>query len=195
MEKRIVFATSNQDKAKELKEILFDYEILTLKDIGYNDEIEEDGTTFEENALIKARAAFKSCGIVSIADDSGLCVDALDGAPGIYSARYSGGDYTDNNIKLLSELSEVIEENRTAHFACAAALCADGCEQAVTAYVHGKIGFELKGNSGFGYDPLFIEDTTGKTYAEMTADEKNALSHRKRAFEKLKPILDKYFEE
>lgn len=195
MEKRIVFATSNQDKAKELKEILFDYEILTLKDIGYNDEIEEDGTTFEENALIKARAAFKSCGIVSIADDSGLCVDALDGAPGIYSARYSGGDYTDNNIKLLSELSEVIKENRTAHFACAAALCLDGCEQAVIAYVHGKIGFELKGNSGFGYDPLFIEDTTGKTYAEMTADEKNALSHRKRAFEKLKPILDKYFEE
>lgn len=195
MEKKIVFATSNQDKARELKEILFDYEILTLKDIGYNDEIEENGTTFEENALIKARAAFKSCGIVSIADDSGLCVDALDGAPGIYSARYSGGDYTDNNIKLLGELSEVSEEKRTAHFACAAALCTGECEQAVTAYVHGKIGFELKGDSGFGYDPLFIEDTTGKTYAEMTADEKNALSHRKRAFEKLKPILDKYFEE
>ena len=105
--KKVVFATSNQDKAKELKDILFDYEILTLKDIDYNEEIEEDGQTFEENALIKARAAYKASGIVSIADDSGLCVDYLDGAPGIYSARYSGGYYMDNNIKLLEELKDV----------------------------------------------------------------------------------------
>lgn len=193
--KKVVFATSNQDKAKELKEILFDYEILTLKDIDYNEEIEEDGQTFEENALIKARAAFAASGIISIADDSGLCVDYLDGNPGIYSARYSGGDYMDNNIKLLGELKEVKEADRTAQFACAAALCAASGEEAVLALVPGKIGFELKGEGGFGYDPLFIEDSTGKTYAEMTADEKNALSHRKRAFEKLKPILDKYFEE
>lgn len=193
--KKVVFATSNQDKAKELKEILYDYEILTLKDINYNEEIDENGETFEENARIKARAAYDASGIISIADDSGLCVDCLDGAPGVYSARYSGGDYTDNNIKLLKELADVPASDRTARFACSAAMCAGKEEKAVIAYVEGKIGFELKGDCGFGYDPLFIENITGKTYAQMSAEEKNKLSHRKLAFEKLKPILDKYFEE
>lgn len=197
--KKIVFATSNKDKAKELKEIFTDYDILTLDDIGFEGEIVEDGATFEENALIKAKAAFEACGLPCVADDSGLCVDALNGAPGIYSARYSGGGYLDNCLKLMQEMKDVPEEKRGAQFVSAAALYAKKGDEIISAFtlgkVPGKIGFEMKGEGGFGYDPLFIENSTMLTYAEMTKEEKNSLSHRKLAFEALKPEVEKLFEE
>lgn len=197
--KKIVFATSNKDKAKELKEIFTDYEILTLHDIGFKGEIEENGASFEENALIKAKAAFEACRLPCVADDSGLCVDALNGAPGIYSARYSGGGYLDNCLKLMREMKAVPQEERGARFVSAAALYAERGEKIIRASrlgtVYGKIGFEMKGEGGFGYDPLFIEASTMRTYAEMSKDEKNSLSHRRLAFEALKPEVDRLFEE
>ncbi len=197
--KRIVFATSNKDKAGELKEIFTDYEILTLDDIGFEGEIAENGATFEENALIKAKAAFEACGLPCVADDSGLCVDALNGAPGIYSARYSGGGYLDNCLKLMQEMKDVPEEKRGAQFVSAAALYARKGDETVSVStlgkVPGRIGFAMKGDGGFGYDPLFIESSTSLTYAEMSKEEKNSLSHRKLAFEALKPAVEELFKE
>lgn len=194
MKEKILFATGNRDKADELRAILTDYEIVIPADIGLNGDVEENGTSFEENALIKARAAHKGCALVCVADDSGVCVDALDGAPGIYSARYSGGDYLDNNVKLLAALKGLPWEKRTAQFvSAAAAVFPDGREAAVSGIVPGHICEKADGEGGFGYDPLFWCDEAGKTYAAMTTAEKNMLSHRKLAFEKLKPVLAAYF--
>lgn len=188
----LLFATGNQDKAKELRDIFPEFDIKTLRDVGFTGDIVEDGDTFEENALIKARAvcAFSEesgMDCIVIADDTGLCVNALDGAPGIYSARYSGGGYADNCAKLLSEMKDATD--RGALFVCVAAMGHGGRFLTYRGEVPGRIAYECLGTDGFGYDPVFIEDTTGLTYAQMGEDEKNRIGHRKRAFEGIRPFI------
>ena len=186
---KIVFASGNEHKVREVRDILrafpstADLEILSLKDIGYTAEIEENGDTFAANALIKARAVAEK-GYICIADDSGLEVDALGGAPGIYSARYTGvhGTDEDNNALLLKNLEKVPDEERTAHYTCAiACVCPDGEEFTVMGYCEGWIIREPKGNGGFGYDPYFYVKEYDKTLAEVTPEEKHAISHRGKA--------------
>ncbi len=194
--KTIIFATGNEHKAHELRRILPQYEILTLKDVNFDGDIEEDGETFEENSLIKARYIHKLYGKTVVADDSGICVDYLGGLPGIHSARYCGqhGKDHENNELLLKNMENCPKDERTATFVSAAAVVfEDGSQAVMRGEVKGKVGYEYLGENGFGYDPLFIVDITGKTYAEMTDEEKNDLSHRKLAFERLKPIIDMYY--
>lgn len=197
MEKvKIVLASNNAHKLEELRSILSDYEILSLKDVGLDVDIEENGTTFEENALIKARFVQQKLGKTAISDDSGLCVDVLGGAPGVYSARYSGKGDSANNEKLLKELSAVPFEERTSQFVSAAGVVFENGEEAVCLGITpGKIGFAYKGEGGFGYDPLFTPEGMEKTYAEMTPEEKNTVSHRRRAFEALRGTIDSYYKE
>lgn len=183
---KAVLATKNKHKTGEVTALLsrfgLDVELLTLNDIGFCDEIIEDGATFEENALIKCRAVSKKYDGIVVADDSGLCVDALGGAPGIYSARYAGDGSDDSNNRLLLEnLSGVPREKRTARFVCAFAAIVDGKEYVVRGECDGLIAFEKRGSGDFGYDPLFEYVPTGKTFAEMTEDEKNSVSHRANA--------------
>lgn len=199
MRKTIIVATGNQGKIKEFREILgeTDYEFLSLHDIGLADiEIIEDGETFEENALIKAKTIANKVGKMVLADDSGLEVDYLDKAPGVYSARYLGEDtpYTIKNNYIIEQLQGVPDEKRTARFVCVIA-CAfpDGDSFTVRGTVEGRIAYEEKGDNGFGYDPIFYVPELGVTTAELPADEKNAISHRGRAlramYEKLKDTL------
>lgn len=190
---KIIIATHNKHKLQEMGRILspMGYEVVTDLDLGIElSDVEENGETFLDNARIKAEAGCKESGLPCIADDSGLCVDALNGAPGVYSARYSGvhGDDDGNNRKLLSELSGVPTEKRTAHFACA--ICVsfpDGSEVTATGKCEGYIGYEKKGTNGFGYDPLFM--VGDRSLAEMTAQEKDAISHRGNALKELQKIL------
>ena len=194
----IVFATANKHKLSELRAILTEYKILSLNDIGFSEVIEEDGLTFQENAMIKARAVHLFCEKTTIADDSGLCVESLNGAPGVYSARYADthGDDKKNNQKLLQEMKNVPEGKRDAKFVCAGAVVfEDGTQQSAYGEVSGRIAFEESGENGFGYDPLFICNETGQRYAQMDMNQKNEISHRRRAFEKLKPFIDKYYGE
>ena len=180
----IVVATGNQGKIKEFKRILPSFEFTTMKEVGYNKDIEENGQTFEENALIKARTVCIATGKTAIADDSGLTVDALDGAPGIYSARYAGEGATDTMLmdKLLAELSDVPKEQRTAAFVCVIAyVTPEGEERTFRGECRGEISFAPKGNNGFGYDPVFLYPSTGRTFGEMSAEEKNKISHRAKA--------------
>lgn len=185
---RLVFASNNAGKIREVAKILNecfeeDVTLLSLKDIGFFDDIVEDGDTFEANALIKARTVAR-LGYLCIADDSGLEVDALGGAPGIYSARYSGGHGNDkeNNILVLKNLEGVPDEKRTARFTCAiACVTPEGEEFTVKASCEGRILHAEEGNGGFGYDPLFYVEEYGKTLASVTAEEKNAISHRGKA--------------
>ena len=163
-----------------------------MKNYSGIDEIEENGVTFAENALIKARTVCKATGIPALADDSGLMVDALDGAPGIYSARFAGEQRNDddNNRKLLQLLDPVGEAQRTGQFFCAIAIVLpDGREYAVEGICRGKILRSLQGSGGFGYDPLFYVEELGKTFAELTLDEKNEISHRGRANRKAVEII------
>lgn len=197
MMRTILLATGNQDKAKELKAMLgADFEVLTMKDFGIEIEIIEDGLTYEENALIKVRALksyVQGKDIIIMGDDSGLSVDCLNGEPGIYSARYAGENvtYTDNNEKLLKEMTGVPEEKRGASFITAIAMIfPDGCELTCEGLVRGKIALEYCGEGGFGYDPLFIHEASGRCYGDMTKDEKNRLSHRAAAIEKARAILE-----
>lgn len=195
-----VLASNNKKKIAELRRIIKEIsetaELVTLSDIGYTDEIVEDGDTFEKNALIKAKVP-ASLGYIGIADDSGICIDALGGAPGVYSARWSGMGDEANNDKLLSELENVPEEERGAHYACAIACVfpeGSGIEPIVTfGKCEGTIIRERRGNGGFGYDPLFFCHQYGRTMAELTAEEKDAISHRGAALrefaEKIKPII------
>ena len=186
---QLIFASNNQGKIREVQAILKNcpgfenVTVLSLRDIGFTDDIVEDGTTFEENALIKARTV-AALGYTCIADDSGLEVDALDGAPGVYSARYSGGHGNDaeNNLLVLKNLQGVPDEKRTARFTCAIA-CAtpDGCSFTVRASCEGRILHAEEGDGGFGYDPLFYVEKYGKTLACVTPEEKNAISHRGKA--------------
>ena len=185
MEKLIV-ASNNKGKIKEIKEILKDvYEIVPMGEAGFNEEIEENGSTFFENALIKAKAVSEALGVNALADDSGLCVDALGGAPGIYSARFSGvhGDDAANRKKLLSELKNLKNpDERKARFVSSVVLYKRGGEVVSgMGETYGIIGFQEEGENGFGYDSLFVSDDLGKSFGLATAEEKNTVSHRKRA--------------
>lgn len=192
---QIVLASNNAHKLEELRSILSAYEILSLKDVGLDIDVEENAETFEGNALLKARGVWERTKGIVIADDSGLCVDVLDGEPGVYSARYSGRGDRANNEKLLDKLRGVPFEKRTARFVSAAAVVfPDGTQTVRRGETPGVIGTVYRGSGGFGYDPLFTPDGWEKTYAEMSAEEKNAVSHRRRAFEKLKGVLDAYAE-
>ncbi len=190
----IVLATRNRKKAEELKRILSvpDIKILTLDDFSDFPEVVEDMDTFEGNAMKKASVISHYTGLTAIADDSGLEVDALNGAPGVFSARYAGGNASDgeNIEKLLDELSNVPDKMRTARFVCCIAIAfPDGREKTFWGYVHGTIGRIPKGYIGFGYDPIFYPDGSDLTFAEMTPSEKDLLSHRKEALAKLKKYL------
>ena len=192
-----IAATNNPGKMAEMRRILerMGHTVRSQREASVTLEPEENGTTFAENARIKARAICEAAGTATIADDSGLCVDALDGAPGIYSARYAGEDvsYRDNNEKLLNAMKDVPEEKRGAEFVSVIAMILpDGQELTVRGTVRGRIAYDFMGDEGFGYDPLFIVEETGKSYAQMAPEEKNAVSHRARAVARAKQILEKY---
>lgn len=187
----LIIASKNEGKIREIVDVLnlHDAKICTFKDYPSWPEVEETGSTFYDNALIKARALVEAFGKTAIADDSGLEVDALGGEPGVYSARYAGeeGNPEKNNEKLLRELEGVEEGKRTARFRCVAVLLTpDGWVASADGTLEGRIGFEPRGKRGFGYDPIFIPEDETRTVAEMPADEKNAISHRGKAFRKLK---------
>ena len=194
---KIVVATKNAHKVKELSEMLSidGIELVTLSDMGFTGEIEETGSTFAENALIKARAARDLYHLPALADDSGLCVDALNGEPGIYSARYvseDGENASDkaNVEKLLDKLKGIPSGERTARFLCAIALVLpDGTEKTVTGACEGVITSEVRGNGGFGYDPVFYYVPYCKTFGEASEEEKNAVSHRANAVRLIKKEL------
>ncbi|EGO86734.1 nucleoside-triphosphate diphosphatase [Clostridium botulinum C str. Stockholm] len=196
--KKIIVASNNQHKIQEIKEILkeFDLDILSLKEAGINVDIEENGTTFAENAHIKASEIFKLVkGYMVLADDSGLMVDILNGEPGVYSARYSGehGNDKKNNEKLLSKLNGVKFTERKAKFVCAMELIVDEDTIIdVQGEVEGYILEEERGVSGFGYDPLFYVPQFKKSMAEITPEEKNSISHRGKALKNLKKVLTFY---
>lgn len=184
---RIIAATKNPGKVREIGEILSKYEIevISQKDAGIDVDVDETGSTFEENALIKARAVSMLCDEPVLADDSGLCIDVLSGAPGIYSARY-GGDlpYEEKIAKLLGEMSG--KENRKAKFCCVMALVfPDGKKIIASGECHGHITEEPKGTSGFGFDPVFYSDELKKGFSECTEEEKNEVSHRGKALKDL----------
>ena len=189
-----LIATHNRKKQAEMQRLLgpLGISVKTADDLGIElTEVEEDGTTFAENAKIKAFSCCRESGLPCIADDSGLCVDYLNGAPGIYSARYSGGDDKQNNIKLLSELEGVEKEKRTAYFACSISCCfPDGREITAEGKCFGYIGFEEQGDGGFGYDPLFITDKG--CFGQLTAEEKDEISHRGNALRELVKVLPQY---
>ncbi len=190
---KLIFATGNENKMREIREILDGkgFEILSMKEAGIDIDVEENGSTFSENALIKARAICKASGELVLADDSGLEIDALGGEPGIYSARYMGHDtsYTVKNNNLIERLEGVPDEKRTARFVCAmAAVFPDGREEVVVGTMEGRIGYEIAGENGFGYDPIFYLPEYGKTSAEISPEEKNAISHRGKA---LRAIAEK----
>ena len=191
--KRMIFATGNENKMKEIREILgaLPLEILSMKEAGVSADIVEDGKTFEENALIKARAICKLAGEMVLADDSGLEIDYLNKEPGIYSARYMGEDtsYHIKNKSLIDRLEGVPDEKRTARFVCAiAAVFPDGKELVVRGTVEGIIGYEEKGENGFGYDPIFYLPERGCTTAELPPEEKNSISHRGNALRLMKDL-------
>lgn len=194
MNKKIIFATGNAGKMKEIKAVFsdFDGEILSMKEAGVDCDIEENGTSFEENALIKAKAIWERTRAIVLADDSGLEVDYLNKEPGIYSARYLGEEtpYDVKNKIIMERLEGVPKEQRTARFVCAiAAVLPDGSEKTVRQTIEGYIGYEQKGENGFGYDPIFVVPEYAKTTAELTMEEKNAISHRGKALRAMKEEL------
>ncbi|MDE7044499.1 MAG: XTP/dITP diphosphatase [Acetatifactor sp.] len=194
---RIVFATGNAGKIREINAIMEDtgMEVISMKDAGIRIEIEENGSTYEENALIKARAVAALTEDIVMADDSGLEIDHLDKEPGIHSARYLGEDtsYHVKNADLIRRMEGVPDEQRTARFVCAiAAVLPDGRELTVRATIEGRIGYEEKGTNGFGYDPIFYVPEFQKTTAELTEAEKNEVSHRGKALRLMKEELKRY---
>lgn len=191
--KQVVIATKNKGKAKDFEALFtpLGYEVVTMFDVAPDMEIEETGTTFEENAVLKAETLSKTLGTIVIADDSGLAVDALDGAPGVYSARYAG-DHDDeaNIVKVLENLKGVPEEKRTARFMCALAIAGPGLEtETVFGSCEGVILEEKRGTNGFGYDPIFFVPHLERAMAELTSEEKGAISHRGNAIRKLADLL------
>lgn len=191
---KIIFATTNEDKMKEIKMILGDLDlpILSLKDAGIKIDIVEDGKTFEENALIKAREIMKVTGEIVLADDSGLEVDYINKEPGIYSARYMGEDtpYSIKNQSIIDRLKDAKGDERSARFVCAiAAVLPDGKEYTTRATIEGIIGYEEKGTNGFGYDPLMYVPEYGMTTGEMTPEDKNKISHRGKALREMRSKL------
>lgn len=205
--KKIIFATANENKMVEIRQILSDLgmEILSQKEAGIQADPEENGTTFEENALIKARAVRSiAAGMeenkdaVILADDSGLEIDHLNKEPGIYSARYMGTDtsYDIKNNALLERLEGVPDEERTARFVCAiAAAFPDGTEEVVRGTMEGRIGHEIAGENGFGYDPIFFLPEYGCTSAQLSPEKKNSLSHRGEGLRKMRRIMEERLEE
>ena len=207
---KVILASKNPHKLTELSAILSQhgFEIALESEYGLDIDVDETGTTFEENSLLKAKAVMKASGLPVLADDSGLMVDALDGAPGVYSARYCGrhGDDEANNDKLLEELAGVPEGKRAARFVSSICVCLPGGRCAVFEGVcPGRVGFVRRGTNGFGYDPLFIpdevgvpggggtaENTQGRSYAELSAAEKDAISHRGRAMERMEAELARF---
>ena len=190
MKEKLVVATGNAHKLREISQIFTEYEVISQKQAGFDEDVEETGTTFEENALIKARAASKALGVIALADDSGICVNALDGAPGVYSARYSGGHGDDkaNRDLLIKNLDG--KTDRTAYFESAIALVyPDGKEFVAHGRTYGKILFEEDGDGGFGYDCIFFSDDLQKSFGRASAEEKNAVSHRFRGLMALKEKL------
>ncbi len=189
----VVIATSNPHKLTEIERILqgLPIRLLSLADFPQIPPIKETGSSFRENALLKARTVFRHTGLLTLADDSGLEVDALDGAPGIYSARFAGKerDYAANNRKLLAELENVPAEKRGAQFRCVVAIVGENVEEVVEGIVRGRIISRPRGSAGFGYDPLFVPEGFEQTYAELGSEIKNEISHRALAFRKAKRIV------
>ena len=197
--KKLIFATGNMGKMREIRDIMadMDVEVVSMKEADVYADVEENGSTFMENAFITARgiaevAKAKGIEAIILADDSGLVVDALNGEPGIYSARYMGEDtpYSIKNAKIIERLEGVADEDRSARFVCAiAAVFPDGSELEAEATYEGRIGYEEKGPNGFGYDPIFYLPDRGVYSAELDPDEKNRISHRGKALEKMKELL------
>ncbi|MDD6639072.1 MAG: XTP/dITP diphosphatase [Lachnospiraceae bacterium] len=192
--KKIVFATGNKDKMREIREIMADceVEIFSMKEAGIDVDIVENGTTFEENALIKAKAIAEHTDAIVLADDSGLEIDALNKEPGIYSARYMGEDtsYTVKNRNLIERLEGVPKEQRTARFVCAIAAVLPGGKELVTRQtMEGYIGYEPEGENGFGYDPIFFLEEYGCSSAALSREQKNAISHRGKALRAMRDML------
>ncbi|PLT32356.1 XTP/dITP diphosphatase [Bacillus sp. V5-8f] len=197
--KTVIIATKNKGKAKEFESLFHPkgYQVLTLLDLDPSIDVEETGTTFEENAILKAEAIANQFDRFVIADDSGLIVDALDGRPGVYSARYAGEDKNDaaNTAKVLKELEGIPEGERTARFYCALALASPNQETVtVSGSVEGIIAKKPSGENGFGYDPIFYVKEKGKTMAEMNSGEKNTISHRANALKALEEKLDQFLQ-
>ena len=192
--KKIVFATGNKDKMREIREIMADceVEIFSMKEAGIDVDIVENGTTFEENALIKAKAIAEHTDAIVLADDSGLEIDALNKEPGIYSARYMGEDtsYTVKNRNLIERLEGVPKEQRTARFVCAIAAVLPGGKELVTRQtMEGYIGYEPEGENGFGYDPIFFLEEYGCSSAALSREQKDAISHRGKALRAMRDML------
>lgn len=192
----IIFATKNKGKIKEINEILADMEVnvISMEDAGITIDVVEDGTTFEENAMKKAVQVMEIGGKITLSDDSGLEIDYMDKAPGIYSARFMGEDtpYPERFRAIFEKLSGVPEEKRTARFvSCIAAAFPDGRRLVSYDTVEGMIGYEAKGENGFGYDPIFYVPEKKKYMAELSSEEKNAISHRGKALRKMKELLKK----
>ncbi|MBR3402209.1 MAG: XTP/dITP diphosphatase [Parasporobacterium sp.] len=191
---QIIMATSNMDKVKEIRQILegTEFQILSLKEAGLKLDIEETGSTFDENAAIKAEAVRDLTGQLAIADDSGLVIDYLDGAPGIYSSRFMGEDtpYPEKNRAILKKLENAAEEERSARFVCSMAIAwPDGHTDICRGVMEGRIAYEIAGEGGFGYDPIFYLPERGCTSAQLTAQEKNAISHRGKALREAVSVL------
>jgi len=196
MPQNLLIATRNQKKKRELQVILsaWNIKLLTLDDIEGMPEVEEDGATFSENALKKAQTIAQLSGCITLADDSGLVVDALGGAPGVFSARFAGVEANDknNNLKLLNLMQNVPDEDRTARFICVIAVAdPEGHVNTVQGVCEGKIGVTPKGQGGFGYDPLFIPSGFSKSFAELSDMEKNQISHRGKALQETKVLLER----
>ncbi|MGG4166827.1 XTP/dITP diphosphatase [Rossellomorea vietnamensis] len=194
MTKRVIIATKNRGKAKEFQHMFapYGYEVQTLLDLPHIEDVEETGETFEENAILKAETVAKELGELVIADDSGLSIDALEGRPGVYSARYAGEEKSDeaNMEKALGELESVEEADRTARFYCVLAIAGPDLEtKTVTGTCEGMILRDKRGTNGFGYDPIFFVPSLGKTMAELTQDEKSQISHRGNALKKLGNVI------
>ena len=189
---RLVFATHNLNKLKEVRQLVGpDIELLSLGDIGCDEEIVEDGSTLEENAAIKANHVYRNYGYSCFADDTGLFVDCLDGAPGVHSARYAGPmqNSSDNLSKLLLEMEKY--DHRSAHFKTVIALNLEGELHLFSGMIQGSITPDIKGTEGFGYDPVFLPNGHEQTFAEMPLSQKNSISHRALAFKKLADFLSK----
>lgn len=193
---RVVLASQNRHKLTEIQAILaqYDMELVLQSDLGVRIDVEENGSTFEENSELKARAVMEATGLPAIADDSGLCVDVLDGAPGIYSARYGAPDCVTDRDRLnylLQNMRGVRSEERTARFVCVITLLySDGRKLVARGSCEGMIAFEPSGEGGFGYDPVFYVPSQGCTFAQMGADRKNSISHRANALLRLEQMLE-----
>ena len=189
MKKKIVLASGNKNKLREFREILSDFEIISCKDLGFMEEVEEDGKTFYENALIKAKAVATALNVPAISDDSGICVDALGGAPGIYSARYAGDGNDEHNNQLLLKNLEGVKD-RSARFVSAIVYYhPDGTIKYAEGSTEGEIMYAPEGQNGFGYDPIFYSHDLKMSLGVASPEEKNKISHRYRALMKIKDLL------